>query len=324
MVVGFLALIGAQAPLMADHEVNLKRDRQLIKEAMDAADHYRFNVAENKLRSVREDIQDLQYSRDKNELQITLNLTIQKLNSRAGPREKANYVQTSGRIMLRTINELIDDSSGLGSGPLQRSIRRMDEVVELTEKGRDHQALDLLEDIEWTMKRFDHESDLDLAMGAVRRAQDVLRNKRLTPMEQVVVVRECARVFKVNVKDSRAYRLEVRGNDDVNLGQKVKLGETAHFSKSNLEVRRVRVGNDEGFFRYIRIRAEDDSLNIDRVVIVYGNGERDRFYGTTLREGQTVDYNLSGSSRWVESVEIMASSSIFWGTKAKAVVIGIR
>jgi len=87
----------------------------------------------------------------------------------------------------------------------------------------------------------------------------------------------------------------------------------------------IRVGKAEGWFRAIQLRVEGGMVEVDRVVVHFGNGTQERL---DVREhipdgGRTRSIDLSGDKRHIESVELWYSKAR-WERRPRVALFGIR
>ncbi|MGA2477879.1 MAG: hypothetical protein ABSG63_03895 [Spirochaetia bacterium] len=89
----------------------------------------------------------------------------------------------------------------------------------------------------------------------------------------------------------------------------------------------ISVGNYEGFFRFLNFQVEKNDVEIFNIVVVYGNGEREKIdTRLVFREGsrsQVVD--LDGGRRRIKSIEFTYRTvGERHEGKARVVVFGLR
>lgn len=110
------------------------------------------------------------------------------------------------------------------------------------------------------------------------------------------------------------------------------LGNTDTFSKTRIEYKEIQVGIQLGRFDGIKIIAKDDSVDVKRARVFFGNGEYVELLNLNLAENQEVYFDFDGpqrrgardQDRFVTMVTIEATSSNFFGSKGRIAVEGGR
>ncbi len=110
------------------------------------------------------------------------------------------------------------------------------------------------------------------------------------------------------------------------------LGKTDTFSKSRIEYKEIQVGVQQGRFDGIKIIAVDDSVEVKRARVFFGNGEYVELLNLNLGENQEIYFDFDGpqlrgsrdQDRFVTKVTLEAVSSNLFGSKGRISVEGGR
>ena len=105
----------------------------------------------------------------------------------------------------------------------------------------------------------------------------------------------------------------------------VLLGEREVDFKGDHDV--IQVGKDQGFFRDLLFVVENNDVQLYNLVVVYGNGEREKF-DTRLNFGEgsrSRRLHVEGAKRMIQSITFTYKTVGSWlSGKARVVVYGIR
>lgn len=192
-------------------EFNYRRNIQLIEEAIDYADDYRFYMAKWKLETVRVDLinLDARFRRhaSKIELEQTLLTAIQKLSDwRLNRREKAEVVEDCGDVAIRAIQDLRDGGRH-GNNEVRRALRLMDDAMADIRSRRYRTAIRILEDIIVELEDEIYASDnVEEAVIAAETMIAKLEDSHLRHHQKLEVAEDCFKVFKDALRDERSGR----------------------------------------------------------------------------------------------------------------------
>jgi hypothetical protein len=106
---------------------------------------------------------------------------------------------------------------------------------------------------------------------------------------------------------------------------RVMLGERVVNFKADHDV--IEVGNYEGFFRSLYFVVEKNDVEIFNIVVVYGNGERERIdTRLVFREGsRSRMVDLAGVKRRIRSIQFTYRTVGTWlEGRARVVVYGVK
>jgi hypothetical protein len=71
------------------------------------------------------------------------------------------------------------------------------------------------------------------------------------------------------------------------------------------------VGRHEGRFRKLRLAVHDNNIHLDRLVVIYGNGEPDVFEEEIkIRAGDSRIFDLKGHARTIQRIELYYRSKL--------------
>ena len=302
----------AATPAMA---VDLRQDKQLVKQAIAAAQearHYYYGTqqlqkSERKLQRVRNDISGLSPSPTKRKLKYALDDAIGTLQSRYTAKyRKISVVESQGSISLRLINKLINNGGSSARAELDEVIHMVNNAHTAVHNDNMNRAVRLLRNAIQELRGYNSDRKIVNAIQETRSLIQTL-NSNVRLMRKKQAMNQSRATIKSQIKNSRTYEEGAEGN-------KVRLGKTGEFMKRGFSMEKIHVGVNSGSFKKIMLTAKGSDLRVQNVTIKFGNGNTQDVYGGYISEGETLKINLNGDQRMIKAVKITATSPRGRGT----------
>ncbi|MEO5667181.1 MAG: hypothetical protein ABIR96_03905 [Bdellovibrionota bacterium] len=290
---------------------NLRQDRQLIQDAIDAAQRGRgpyndgLRRAEDNLSAVQRDIYDIRPTRDKDALCRSLDDALRALRDyRLPDYQKIDYVVRSANDALRSI-DLLDrgTNSNAARFELDQALGQLDRISYLMRDRRFREAQDQVVSVQSVLNRYRGDRDLDDASRELDRVNQILGDRYLDPRRATDEMDRSARIVRELVMRSRIYR------DDANVpGDRDDLATTRNFGRIFATTEMLNIGIYEGRFVGLVFIGLGADIRIDSIEVVYGNGRSEIFYGGYIRDNERLRLDLRGYDRLIRSIRVTAQS----------------
>lgn len=312
-----LALLGS----VSVNAANLRQNRILVQESIRHAeffqnnyrrpDYFQLRQAEDKLTFVQSDIRDLRDSREKQNLERSLDEALRALLDRRLPDDlKARAVIQNGNMALVSIDAL--DRGDGGWGGENRTRRELDsalfELSKIDRSVRDRRFEEADRIVRSVISRLQayvrSDRDIDDAVRELDVLSRILCDRYANPR---VIEDQAARSVRIAndlVLRSRTYRDGGRDGYDDNRGELGRTGYLGQYSTTDV----IRVGRNEGRFVALNVKAFEADIRLDSIEVVYGNGRREIFRGGFLRQGETLRLDLRGLDRAILEIVVTGQS----------------
>lgn len=297
---------------------NLKRDKELIREAVRAAQNDRIRIAYYKIRIVKVDVESLHPSSGKSKLLNVLNLALEKLNdSSLSNHEKAEIVLDCARLSLEAIQEIEQDQNEPGRLSIRQTISVMSKVVEDVKDNQISFALRRLARIKRALNAQNDHPKIKKAKETIDLFIEKLKDTQLSLRDKISIAKDCHELYLANITD---FLNEQDGGENE---RSSILGITSNFSKSRYQTKVIQLSTQKRFHS-IKLLALNDSVFLKRVVFHFSLGRSQSVFEVDLSKGESRSFQLRSNRDGVKKITLIGISPKFRGQTGKIKAVGLK